>query len=448
MIRRFFSGLAILSLFPTTLLAGGAHQTTLGGIPYRWQKNVVYNLDRGDLKPGVPAFSHDAVSQMVSQAFGEWRGALTRGDLSISEGAGLPLTSDGVGSEVNGGNYSVYLNSSKNVNPIVLDANGEVIDAMFGACSQFSLLAFAGFEQLDRDAAAIVKARAVFGGSCIPDGSGHTATKSACGSCVITLDEKQVRTMILHELGHFLGMDHAQVNPQSYLQCSEQGLCPVSVEEDLPTMFPLIVAGAEMQSLHRDDVANFNRLYGDPEADFCTVKGRVLASDGKTELRGVEVVARNTDLRYAETDAIAFVSGAEAPRLSANSKAVENCAGDCGDYEIVGLREGQSYQLCVQNILPQFNGGSGLEPVDPPISQVAPDCPQGLTVTCTCDALDCDVFSGEDIVTTPFDASAAAQGNLSEDFGASSGGCSLVPEPRPSLWPRFKKLLVFALRIQ
>lgn len=446
--RRFLTGLALIGLFPSTLLAGGAHQTTLEGIPYRWEKAIVYNLDNGDLKPGMAAYSHDAAAQMVTEAFAAWRGALSQGDISISAGAGLPLSADGAGSDVHVGNYGLYLNSSKNVNPIIFDADGEVIDAMFGDCSQFSLFAFAGFEQLDRDAAAIVKARAVFGGSCIADNAGNTASKSGCSPCTLAMNEAQVRTMILHELGHFLGMDHAQVNPQSYLQCSEQGSCPVALEEDLPTMFPLIVDGAAMQSLHRDDVATFNRLYGNPEADTCTVKGRVLASDGATELRGVEVVARNADLRFAETDAIAFVSGAEAPRLSASSKAAENCAGNCGDYEITGLREGESYQLCVQNILPQFNGGSGIEPVDPPASQVAPDCPQGLTVTCNCDAGGCEVFAGQDIVTAPFDASASAQGNLSEEFGGGAGGCSLTPMPRPRLWPRFKKLLVFALRIQ
>ena len=445
--RRILSVIACLGLFPASAFAGGAHQTNIDGVPYRWLDNVVYNVDRGDLKPGLAAYSQDSVSQMIAESFAAWRGTLTQGDLPVSEGAGLPLSADG-GSDVNISNSSLYLNSNANVNPIVFDADGEIIEAMFGDCAQFSLLGFAGFEQLDRDNAAIIKARAVFGGSCIPDGSGHTASKSGCGPCPFVMDESQVRTMILHEIGHFLGIDHSQVNPQSYLQCEALGSCSVALEEDLPTMFPLIMAGAAMQTLHQDDVASFNRLYGNPEADFCTVTGRVLGSDGSTELRGVEVVARNTNPGLSETDAISFVSGAEAPRLSATGKGAANCAGNCGDYEITGLREGESYQLCVQNILSQFNGGSGIEPVDPPQSQVAPDCPQGLTVSCTCDGTGCAVFNGQDIVTTPFDASASAQGNLSEEFGGAAGGCSLMPAPRTRLWPRFKNLLVFALGIQ
>jgi len=449
MMRRSLIFIALTCLLPLRAFGGGAHQTTLEGIPYRWEGPVVYNVDRGDLKPGVTAYSHDSVAQMVHDAFSTWQAALSNGVLQISEGASLPLTSDtSAGSDVNASNFGLYINSPKAVNPIVFDADGEIIDAIYGSCSKFSLLAFAGFETLNSDTAAVTKARAVFSGACIPDASGNTASKSGCGPCALTLDENQVKTMILHELGHLLGMDHSQVNPNSYLECKADGVCPVSVEEDLPTMFPMIVPGAQMQTLHRDDIAYFNRLYGNPSLDTCSVSGKILASDGKTELRGVEVVARNVDSRFAETDAISFVSGAEAPRLSASSKARENCAGDCGNYEITGLQEGESYQLCVQNILSQFQGGSGIEPVDPPDALVNTDCPQGLTVTCSCNGTDCDAFSGQDIVTTGFDGSADAQGNLTQDPAANAGGCSLVPPPPTEAWTRIKKALVFAQRFQ
>ncbi|KAB2838166.1 hypothetical protein F9K50_09720, partial [bacterium] len=115
------TGLAFIGLFPAQLLAGGAHQTTVEGIPYRWEKSVVYNLDRGDLKPGMAAYSHDAAAQMVAESFAAWRGALSQGDISIGAGTDLPLTADGAGDDVHGGNYALYLNSSKNVNPIVFD---------------------------------------------------------------------------------------------------------------------------------------------------------------------------------------------------------------------------------------------------------------------------------------------------------------------------------------
>ncbi len=447
MLYRSLIFIALTCLLPLRAFGGGAHQTTLEGIPYRWEKPIVYNVDRGDLKTGVAAYSHAAATQMVHDAFATWQAALSTGVLQISEGASLPLTSDtSAGGDVNASNFSIYINSSKAVNPVVFDEDGEIIDAIYGNCAKFSLLAFAGFETLNSDTAAVEKARAVFSGACIPDAAGNTLSKSGCGPCMLTLDENQVKTMILHELGHLLGMDHSQVNPKSYLECTQDGVCPFSIEEDLPTMFPLIVPGAQMQTLHRDDIAYFNRLYGNPNVDSCSVAGKILASDGKTELRGVEVVARNTDSRFAETDAISFVSGAEAPRLSASSKTRENCAGDCGGYEITGLQEGETYQLCVQNILTQFQGGSGIEPVDPPDALVTPDCPQALTFTCTCSGTECDSFVGQDIVTTGFDGS-AAQGNLTQDPNANAGGCSLIP-PITGAWVRFKNALVFAMRFQ
>lgn len=435
--------------WPSPAQAGGAHQTTIDGLAYRWEKPLVYNVDRGDLKPGDPDFSSERVRQIIAEAFATWTDALVGGSLHVSEGETLPLAADGLGDDVNIGNYTVYLGSSKAVNPIVLDADGEVLDAVFGECAKFNTLAFAGFEKVDEGAATIEKGRAVFSGACIPDAAGNTATKAGCGPCALTLDETRVRRMITHEIGHLLGMDHSQVNPESYTSCKANGSCPVTIEEDIPTMFPMLVEGAKMETLHADDIAYFNRLYSQPEKTSCGVEGTVLASDGKTELRGVEVVLRSTDSRFEREEALAFISGAEAPRLRNNDKSAANCAGDCGAYRVTGLKPGESYQVCVQNILSQFQGGSGLEPVDSPQALVKVECFEDLTVTCECDGGTCAQFEGIDVVTSPFDdTSPLGSGNLSEDISAGAGGCSLVPTRPSRLWVRLKNLLVFAGRFQ
>ncbi len=435
--------------WPTAARAGGAHQTTIDGIPYRWEKPLVYNLDRGDLKPGDSDFSRERVAQIIAESFATWIESLQGGSLSIGEGESLPLAADGLGDDVNISNYSVYLGSSKPVNPIILDADGEVLDAVFGSCAKFNTLAFAGLEQVNEATASIEKARAVFSGACIPDASGHTVSKDGCGPCALTLDETRVRRMILHEIGHMLGMDHSQVNPESYASCRATGTCSVSIEEDLPTMFPMLVEGAKMETLHADDIAYFNRLYGNPEQGSCGVEGRVLASDGKTELRGVEVVLRSVDSRFEREEALAFISGAEAPRLRAGDKTAANCAGDCGGYQITGLKPGETYKVCVQNILSQFQGGSGLEPVDSPQALVKVECFDDITVSCECAGGSCDQFSEIDVVTNPFDGtSPLGSGNLSESQSVGAGGCSLVPARPSRLWYRLKNLLVFAGRFQ
>lgn len=434
-------------VWPAAAQAGGAHQTTLDGVPYRWEKPLVYNLDRGDLKPGDSDFSRERIAQIVAESFAAWTDSLSGGSLSISEGESLPLTADGLGDDVDLGNYSVYLGSSKLVNPIILDADGEILDAVFGSCAKFNTLAFAGLERVEESTASIEKGRAVFSGACIPDASGQTVSKDGCGPCALTLDETRVRRMIVHEIGHLLGMDHSQVNPESYVSCRATGSCSISIEEDIPTMFPMLVEGAKMETLHTDDSAYFNRLYGNSEGT-CGVEGRVLAADGQTELRGVEVVLRSADSRFEREEALAFISGAEAPRLRPNDKSADNCAGDCGGFQVTGLEPGQSYKVCVQNILSQFQGGSGLEPVDPPLPQVKVECFEDLTFSCECDGDSCAQFSGIDVVTQPFDGtSPSASGNLSESTGA-AGGCSLTPARPSGLWARLKNLLVFAGRFQ
>jgi hypothetical protein len=255
--------------------------------------------------------------------------------------------------------------------------------------------------------------------------------------------------MVLHEIGHLLGMDHAQVNPESYAACRASGSCSVSLEEDIPTMFPMLVEGAKMETLHADDIAYFNRLYGNPEQGSCSVEGQVLAPDGKTALRGVEVVLRSVDSRFEREEALAFISGAEAPRLRAGDKTAANCAGDCGGYQVTGLKPGETYKVCVQNILSQFQGGSGLEPVDSPQALVKVECFDDITVSCECAGGSCDRFSEIDVVTSPFDGtSPLGSGNLSESESPGAGGCSLVPARSSRLWYRLKNLLVFAGRFQ
>ncbi len=439
---RFFVCLVFSLFLPVGVYAGGAHQTNVNGVPYRWESAVIYNLDRGNLKSGV--YDQAEANQMVAEAFNTWESVLDGGGLSISAGEGLPL---GGGSDLNGSNYDAYLNSDADVNPIVFDEDGEIIDAIFGKCSKFNILAFAGFEKISSSTATIKKARAVFGGACIPDSSGDTLTESGCGPCSIVMDDALVREMILHEIGHFLGMDHSQVNPESYQSCNNSFECPNGLAEDIPTMYPLAVKGAAMHTLHRDDEAYFKRLYEDFTDDGCSVSGKVLASDGTTPLRGIEVIVRNVDSNLENTDAISFISGAEAPRFESNNKDPANCKEGCGDFLITGLADGETYKLCVQNILTQFSGTAGLEPVDPPQQLVTADCPAGISLACTCQpGSGCEAFV-QDIVTIPggsFDPSA----NINAGSFASSGGCSLARPARKFFWLPFKNLLEFHFPIQ
>ncbi|HEX5035135.1 MAG TPA: hypothetical protein VFW62_11710, partial [bacterium] len=234
------------------------------------------------------------------------------------------------------------------------------------------------------------------------------------------------------------GMDHSQVNPESFLSCIRSGGCGSEVAQDIPTMFPILVEGSAMLDLHQDDIAYFQRLYGNPNQGFCSVTGQVLASDGQTGVRGVEVVARNIDTSLRSIDAMSFVSGAEAPRLTNTSKRQGNCKNGCGDFELTGLNPGQTYQICVQHILSQFSRGSSIEPLDPPFQGIEDVCPEGLTVTCSCPSGgSCPNISGVNILTE-VDPGSLDDGSDQDpqmvDPEGGSGGCSLTPQRASKVW--------------
>jgi hypothetical protein len=326
--------------------------------------------------------------------------------------------------------------------PIIFDEDGEILDSLFGECSKFSILGFAGPDDVedgsgDPGLRILKRGQALFSGACLPDGGGQTETKAGCGVCRRPLTGEEIRTIITHEVGHLLGMDHSQVNPDSFQLCTGPEGCSQELAQDIPTMFPILVNRAAMLDLHRDDEAYFQRLYGSV-ADTCSVKGTVFASDGATEVRGVEVVARNVDPALGKTDALAFVSGAESPRVNAIGKSQGNCQGRCGEYFITGLKDGASYQLCAQKILSPFTGGSSIEPVDPPFQAFTNVCPEGLTVSCTCTDGFCQSFEGMMITTDANPAAVAQQEEPNQiqegpTVDEASGGCALA-KPRTGTW--------------
>ncbi|HCU24522.1 MAG TPA: hypothetical protein DF383_05850 [Deltaproteobacteria bacterium] len=425
---------------------GGSIKTDINGLPLHWEEEVIYNPDGGGLKNTNPAYNHEAALAIIEDAFDTWFEVLGENPgLRVLQGPSLP----GSGGDIDKNNFGDFFGVGTEacydnnldtpcLNPILFDADGEIIDALFGECQKFSILGFAGFDDIedgsgDPTLTVVKRGQALFSGACIAP----SEVKAGCGGCRRVLTDSEIRTIITHEIGHLLGMDHAQVNPESFLDCVRNGACPPEVAGDLPTMFPILVNGAAMLDLHADDAAYFERLYGRPELNHCSVSGTVFASDGLTQARGVEVVARNADSAQSTLDAIAFVSGAQAPKLNNFSQRQGNCKSDCGAFKITGLLPGQTYRLCAQPILPQFTGGSSIEPVDPPFQGVSLICPPDLTVSCTCSNGTCEQFTGKHLVTgiDPNDIDKGGDEPQIVDSGAESGGgCSLMPQ-RSRIFP-------------
>jgi len=440
-------------LLPGFAHAGGAIKTNILGLPLHWENTITFNPDKGALKDGV--YSHEQSVQIIQDAFNTWMNALgSSAEINIVQGVSLPED----GSDINQDNYQDLIGGGTDacydddpgtqcLSPVVFDEDGEILDSLFGQCSKFSILGFAGFDDIDDGSGdpthlIVRRGQALFSGACLPDADGNTEVKPGCGTCKRALSDQEIRTIITHEMGHLLGMDHSQVNPDSFALCGGIEGCPTNVAQDIPTMFPILVNQAEMLDLHRDDISYFQRMYGDTSG-HCSITGRVLASDGATEVRGVEVVARNLAPGMENSDAISFISGAEAPRVNSFGKGQGNCREHCGDFNITGLNRGESYQLCVQSILGQFTGGSSIEPVDPPFQGVATQCFKDSIVFCACAGGACETFTGKDLVTDISAALVADQeqpSQIQEDAGIdnASGGCSLA-KPKSGAW----KYLIF-----
>jgi uncharacterized membrane protein len=161
-----------------------------------------------------------------------------------------------------------------------------------------------------------------------------------------------------HEFGHAIGLAHTQTNGAAYFysmygenvgpaSCSTLPYSTNLTVDDVETMYPFADpnpggSGKAQANIHTlDDISAISDLYpgpGWPDA-YGTIKGRVLDVDGKTELTGVNVVARNLSNPYA--GATSALSG----------EWTQGMFGADGSFTLHGLIPGASYVLYVDAVL-------------------------------------------------------------------------------------------------
>jgi Matrixin len=159
-----------------------------------------------------------------------------------------------------------------------------------------------------------------------------------------------------HEFGHSLGLAHTQTNGAAVLygdapgptSCSALPYAVGPTRADVETMYPYIDptpitgTGEAQANIHTlDSMAAISDLYpgkGWPQA-YGTIEGKVFDVDGKTELTGVNVIARNLSNPYA--GATSAVTG----------QLTQGLLGPDGSFVIHGLIPGQRYVLYVDAIL-------------------------------------------------------------------------------------------------
>lgn len=257
--------------------------------------------------------------------------------------------------------------------PVIFDANGSLLRALG---LDPLVIGFTASCKADPVAGRIQSAMILMNGQ-FQDGVSDQATNNP----EITAD--QFDEAITHEMGHFSGLDHSQINLDLY-QGGAQDNCNVDELAGLPLMFPIEFCqsrkSAGLPILSPDDMAWISKLYpnGTYAANYGTISGFVFFSDGITHVQGLNVIARrvddpNTAQNESQRIAMSVVSGFLFTGNPGQSITGDNTGGSpfgsrntalIGYYEIP-VTAG-TYTVQTENISGLFTGGSSVGPLDPP----------------------------------------------------------------------------------
>ena len=215
--------------------------------PLKYPGTVTLNYDQGTLG----ARTNAAAATIVNAAIATWTNVSTA-TITLVRGGDLPVN-------VTTSNYTSYLDVyNDSYNPVVYD-DGSLTQLLTGDSAH--ILGFAG---------------SAYNTSCQFVGGQAVINGGYAGSDTL------FTTVITHELGHFIGLDHTQLD-------GAQGL----LTSNYPLMYP--VAYRTNPGLHEDDIAAITSLYPDVTVNstYGTLTGTFVTAGG-APIRGANIWAQNT----------------------------------------------------------------------------------------------------------------------------------------------------------
>jgi hypothetical protein len=322
----FFFSIIILQLCSSLVFAGGplVIEGSDGNTAVTYENpNITLHVESGDLNATV---DNAAAYDILLEAFNLWNGVTTSTiDLDIN------LTALENEPDIDSSNFDQYIPSldgtifhaDDGLNPIVYDSDGAIIDAFFGENASDDIVGFA---------ASIFN----LNGSFFNEGYAVISGKQLDPATT------EFKLLIAHEIGHFFGLDHTQVNISN--QETDLGFplaCSTSARENYPLMYPFICR--DVETLHLDDISALSALY--PTANindsFGILQGNFVDESGYAIL-GANIWAQNT----TTGEAISIVS--------------DYLKQGNGFYKMY-LPPG-NYTLHANSINELFNGGSSVGP--------------------------------------------------------------------------------------
>jgi len=270
---------------------------------------VPFSIDRGALG----TMSNEEAAALVEGCFQVWQNVQTA-SITFHNAGHLPV-------DVDASHMGEYDSFSDGINPVIFDSDGSIIDLEFGEGAREDVLGFAVSRYT---------------------GEGYYTEGMAVlnGVPASELSPGEFTATIVHELGHFLGLDHCQINT-SFVQDGD-------TENDryVPTMFPLATDNdTSLGDLNPDDEAALTLLYpgGSADAFYAGIQGTVRREDGSPVL-GANVVAVNS----ADEQMARFSSVSDYYRQKT------------GAYEM--LVSPGTYRLFIEPIDERFTGASRIGP--------------------------------------------------------------------------------------